>query len=76
VSNLCTKGGDGAAADGGALNGPDLSITSAPANSTFFAGGGGGGLGFIRVNTQTGAYERSTDTIESGHLTTGMVETR
>jgi hypothetical protein len=76
TTNLCTKGGDGAAVDGNATDGPLLSITTAPDNSEFVAGSGGGGLGFIRINTETGEFQHSSDTIESGHLTTGLIGTR
>ncbi len=76
TTNLCTKGGDGAAVDGNATDGPLLAITTAPEQSEFVAGSGGGGLGFIRINTETGEFQHSSDTIESGHLTTGIVETR
>lgn len=74
---FCSKGGDGAAADGNATNGADLPLnTSAPTNSSFNASGGGGGLGYIRINTATGEFLKSSDTIESGHLTTGVATTR
>lgn len=76
-SILCSDGGDGASADGNATDGADLTVSLSAPNSSFFnAGGGGGGLGFIRINTSTGDFTKSSDTIESGHLTTSVAATR
>ncbi len=40
------------------------------------AGGGGGGLGRIRINTATGAYDASSAFVIDGALTTGTIATR
>ena len=39
-------------------------------------GGGGGGLGRIRINTATGAYDASSAFVIDGALTTGTIATR
>jgi hypothetical protein len=39
-------------------------------------GAGGGSVGYIRVNTASGAYRRATDAIESPAPTTGRLATR
>lgn len=72
----CSTGGDGAALDGPATNGPDLPFDPVHPNDTYLAGGGGGGLGFIRINTGTGNYVKASNVIESGVLTTGTLSTR
>lgn len=40
------------------------------------AGGGGGGLGFVRINTATGGYEKHSSAIEAAMVTTGNIATR
>ena len=71
----CADGGNGAAADGAATGGAGIAYTTTN-GWKFHASGGGGGLGFIRINTPTGAYSKTNTTIESGVLTTGMLRTR
>jgi hypothetical protein len=71
----CANGGNGAAADGPATGGEAVAYTTTT-GWTFHASGGGGGLGFIRINTATGSYEKTNTTVESGVLTTGALKTR
>ncbi|HEU0037289.1 MAG TPA: hypothetical protein VFQ53_42050 [Kofleriaceae bacterium] len=72
----CGKGGDGAALDGPASDAVNVPFTGSATVTDYVAAGGGGGLGYIRINTQSGQYTKQSDTIESGVLTTGTVRTR
>jgi hypothetical protein len=44
--------------------------------TVFTARGGGGELGHPRINTTAGSYDKASDTIESGVLTTGTIDKR
>jgi hypothetical protein len=76
-STRCAAGGAGAASGGPATDGVDVPFDgSAPNNTTFIAAGGGGGLGYIRINTQTGQFDESSDAITSGMLAMAPIRTR
>lgn len=72
----CGNGGDGAGADGPATDGQSVPYTSSTSVMVFKAAGGGGGLGYIRINTQTGTYSKASDVVESGVVTTSTLRTR
>jgi hypothetical protein len=77
VQNMyCGNGGNGAAPGLDAQPGGGAQYTSNTAVHYMSGGGGGGGLGRIRINTQTGTYVKSNNTIEAGALTTGTVGSR
>jgi hypothetical protein len=74
TSPFCGAGGNGAGVGVTAMPGADATLDSSKPLAT--AGGGGGGLGFLRINTATGDYAKSSATIEAGSLSTGVVKTR
>lgn len=65
----CSSGGAGASATTPAESAMDLTVSGV-------AGGGGGGLGFVRINTATGGYEKHSSAIEAAMVTTGNIATR
>jgi hypothetical protein len=74
-SMTCGAGGFGATTTSPATPGMDVPYTTA-ANIYIASGGGGGGMGRIRINTSSGAYTKSSTTIEAGALTVGTIATR
>lgn len=65
----CSSGGNGATHQYPAGTASNVSTDG-------IAGGGGGGLGRVRINTETGTYDKSSSTLESAAVTTGVLSTR
>lgn len=71
----CGAGGNGGAGTTAPTNG--ASIATYPSdNHRAYAGGGGGSVGYIRINTGSGAYTKASDAIESPAPSSGALKTR
>ena len=69
----CTKGGDGGASTISNTDAPSVSFTN---QQQIYTGAGGGAIGYIRINTTTGAYSRPGDVYESPTPSTSLISTR